>query len=720
MRNQNIAETGAFIGGTYQVLDFIGEGGMGLVYKVGHASLDRVFALKILKSEQLSDVAWKRFRTEAQAIARLDHANIIKIFDMSQDDGRPFYTMEFLSGESLDERLQANGPLALEEALPIFQQICAGLAYAHERGIIHRDIKPGNIMLVKDGQERNNLVKIVDFGIAKLQDSDGNTMQGLTRPGEVFGSPLYMSPEQCSGEKLDLRSDIYATGITFFQALTGRPPLLGKSALETVALHQNQKAPRLADIVGPGIFSEKLEQIIARMLAKNPGDRYDSLQSVGRALSQVAKEGGIVFTPPVVRSGNAFNVIAARDEADTTGGADRPVTKTSNTINNGTSTTGTTNLKYKSWANTGTLLAVAALIVVAVLSITIPIMTSTPRTKKTASAARQPYVSTITSGATAQAFDDALLNPRDAERNTGPQFVQEVTPEVKLEIAAFFKRQKIKGSDKYKPYLIASNAVSETYQFPEKFAIGNIISIRREGPVAATCKGKVTHGKGQHKFRPNDVTCEFPQLMKLFGTNDIKYLTIDHAKVPASELLDNIEHLKGLGDIEFYNCNLTDKEVVRLDGFPHLINVLINTPQLSGDVIANCKFVRHSNALILIKPKNVSPILEKLHEHHTICTLGLDQATLSDDDYDLIGKMTWLGELRLKDTNIDNANFEKLSDLQHLSTIRLTNCEKLTPACILTLKKLKKLEIIELPPVLANRNTKHILSSALPKLRELR
>lgn len=283
MANLNQLDNGTIFGGTYKIIDFIGEGGMGLVYKVEHMLMAKLLALKILKTEYLTEAILKRFQAEGKAIARLDHANIVRIYDMSQtSEGVPFYTMDLLVGDSLADYLQDNGRLEQGDALPIFRQICAGLAYAHERGIIHRDIKPGNIMLT------GNDVKIVDFGIAKLTDTGGNTIQGLTKPGEIFGSPLYMSPEQCLGQRVDQRSDLYSVGVTLFQALTGKPPLLGKTAIETTIMHQMEKPPKLSDVAGID-FAPDLENVVARMLEKLPEDRYSSLNEVAQDLLKIER-----------------------------------------------------------------------------------------------------------------------------------------------------------------------------------------------------------------------------------------------------------------------------------------------------------------------------------------------------------------------------------------------------------------------------------------------
>ncbi len=341
--NQGTLEVGSFIGGTYRVLDFIGQGGMGFVYKVEHLMMAKVLALKVLRSEQVSEEVWKRFRIEAQAIARLDHANVVRIYDMSQTEaGLPYYTMDLLVGESLADYLDEYYRLPVKEALPIFRQVCAGLAYAHDRGIIHRDIKPGNIMLLRDGRENAPpVVKIVDFGIAKLSSFDSGFGQGLTRPGEVFGSPLYMSPEQCQGQPVDHRSDIYSLGCALFESIAGNPPFSGANAVEIMLMHTEVAMPKLADRFseGPAIA---VDSLIARMTAKEPGDRYQSMDEVAAAIARLQKRAPLL----------SLNLPEREDSARATGETDSSLVQSSTLI----SRVGT------KWLIAGSILVVVALL----------------------------------------------------------------------------------------------------------------------------------------------------------------------------------------------------------------------------------------------------------------------------------------------------------------------------------------------------------------------
>lgn len=235
-------QVGTLIDNKYQVLGLLGLGGMGAVYRVKHLALDKVVALKTFLSKNFSMEAWQRFQREARAIARLDHANIIKVLDFGiAENNLPYYTMELVPGESLADRLRRTGPLSLPELLFVFTRLADALEHTHKKDILHRDLKPGNVYLeLKDGRIQN--IKLADFGIAALANQNREE-QALTAKGTIFGSPLYMSPEQTRGERLDQRSDIYALGCVLYECAMGYPPYHGDSALATIIMHQTAAIP---------------------------------------------------------------------------------------------------------------------------------------------------------------------------------------------------------------------------------------------------------------------------------------------------------------------------------------------------------------------------------------------------------------------------------------------------------------------------------------------
>ncbi len=220
---------GATIGGAYTIVRLIGCGGMGEVYLANHGTLSKQCALKVIPPEQVTEIGWLRFQAEAKAVAKLEHINLVRVTDLGIHDGcLPFYAMDYVEGKNLADLVSEYGPMPLTAFLDIFLQVCDGVDCAHRNGILHRDLKPANIMVLEAAKGKR-LAKVLDFGLAKLTKHD-RSKQSLTAVGDVFGSPFYMSPEQCTGDKLDRRSDIYSLGCTMFECLTGQPPFTGDTA----------------------------------------------------------------------------------------------------------------------------------------------------------------------------------------------------------------------------------------------------------------------------------------------------------------------------------------------------------------------------------------------------------------------------------------------------------------------------------------------------------
>lgn len=273
----------------YELLDRVGGGGMGVVFRARDRRLDRVVALKFLPPHLSSDErAKERFLVEAQAAAALDHPNICTIYEASQtDDGQLFLAMPFYEGETLRHRLEA-GPLPLAECLDIASQVASGLARAHDRGIVHRDIKPANLVLTDDG-----LVKIVDFGVAKLANAE------MTRPGDALGTIAYMSPEQAEGDEVDARTDLWSLGVVLFEMLAGQRPFRGPSDRVLLNAIFSAEPPRLLELrpeVPPGV-----EEVVLRALAKRRADRYASAREMADAL--LSLKGGSVGGSGTTASG---------------------------------------------------------------------------------------------------------------------------------------------------------------------------------------------------------------------------------------------------------------------------------------------------------------------------------------------------------------------------------------------------------------------------------
>lgn len=291
----NELPVGEIVSGRYRILSKIGQGGMGVVYQVEQVFLNKILALKTLETAGNSETAVRRFQIEARTAFAIDHPNLISVHDFGLLENKiPFLVMDYIQGVTLAERLSQDGTLEFAEALPLFVRICFGLSYAHSKGVIHRDIKPSNIMLVDEFENSpDDRVRIVDFGIAKFTQTETSQIQALTRTGEVFGSPLYMSPEQCMGNTVDQRADIYSLGCVFFETLTGTPPFVGANALSTMMQHLGEKPPTLKEASMGRDFPSELEQIVAKMLAKNVAERYQNMAHVTADLGLIIQRLGV-------------------------------------------------------------------------------------------------------------------------------------------------------------------------------------------------------------------------------------------------------------------------------------------------------------------------------------------------------------------------------------------------------------------------------------------
>ncbi|MBK8207086.1 MAG: protein kinase [Planctomycetes bacterium] len=272
-RNDPEDLTGATLG-KCELISRIGQGGMGHVYKAKHTGLDKLVAVKVLPRElSRNDVLRERFMNEARMAGQLEHPNITPVYAVDTHDGQPYLVMQLVDGVPVSRLVSRQGvdPLL---AVKIAAQASRGLAYAHKRGVVHRDIKPDNLLILNNGR-----VKISDFGVAAALGSDAS--------GGHSGSPPYMSPEQCRGEPVDGRSDIYSLGVTLYLLLTGRRPFLGETAQALILMHQQDDHPPLNEL-RPGLPRE-LERIVNRMLAKQPNARYENADELAEDLEAAAE-----------------------------------------------------------------------------------------------------------------------------------------------------------------------------------------------------------------------------------------------------------------------------------------------------------------------------------------------------------------------------------------------------------------------------------------------
>jgi serine/threonine-protein kinase len=282
--------------GQYRILDKLGRGGMGHVYKAEHRTMNRVVALKVLAPNLTqTDRAQDLFRREVQLVARLVHPNIVTAYDANHFDDRFYLVLEYVNGPNLDQMVRKQGPLPIGQACEYVRQITIGLQYAHEQGMVHRDIKPANILIQQTGEGKSAqvVVKVSDFGLARLQETSAPDDEGmgtiLTKENTVMGTPDFLSPEQArSLHKVDIRSDLYSLGCTFYFLLTGKVPFPGGTTLEKLIRHSTETPPPVQQLrpeLPAGVGA-----ILNRLLEKEPEARYQTPGELAAALEPFASK----------------------------------------------------------------------------------------------------------------------------------------------------------------------------------------------------------------------------------------------------------------------------------------------------------------------------------------------------------------------------------------------------------------------------------------------
>lgn len=291
---------GKLIGDKYRILSHAGKGSMAVVYRAMQESTGREMAVKMLHQFLgAKEESVKRFIREAKAVSSLHHTNIVKLYDFGvMPDGQPYIVTEFLDGITLTEILRQRQFMTVKEALPLFEQVCAGMAEAHRNRVIHRDLKPDNIVCQSvnlnaphDSADMiiRNSVRVVDFGVAKMWSETGGSSASLTLEGKVCGSPAYMSPEQCKGSDIDYRSDIYSLGVVIFETLTGQRPFSANDLMALMLMHVNKEAPSIGAVMPDIAFPPALSAVVLKALSKDAKDRQQTVEELWDEIESVCR-----------------------------------------------------------------------------------------------------------------------------------------------------------------------------------------------------------------------------------------------------------------------------------------------------------------------------------------------------------------------------------------------------------------------------------------------
>jgi serine/threonine protein kinase len=654
---------GAVVDGIYEVGRRLGKGGMGDVYQCRHTLMDKQYAIKLLEFTDGEKILWQRFQTEAKAIARLNHPNIVTIHNMGIHNGtQPYYIMDLVEGETLTQKIAKDGRLGIDEALRIFAQVCHCLNFAHERGIIHRDIKPANIMVTSDGQ-----VKLLDFGLAKF--TDGITAQGLTAPGEVFGSPSYMSPEQAIGKPTDKRSDIYSTAVALFETLTGVLPLSGRTSMQTIFKIQSETPPNLCTASGGITFPATLEAAIGKALEKEPEHRYQNMDEFGEDLRRILqgkalRENDITLAPaPYNNRGTESTLRHIKQQADSQRPQDWLPEEEAD--------------EDSRFARV-LLLSVTVLCLIAAGFIFFMIKDWFIPANKPVAANTDPVESTVGKKAAdyvenrerehAQHANGAPSEPLPSSGTYNQPFCQSVSNNVRHfdfkncpAMAIYDLRDHFQKINLLKP---AQTRLNSPENQPLALQIGDNF---------------IANYQQLERFRPTDLTSVSFDLTNHVSVD--KPLAII-SKWPITQL-------------EITNAMLEPQSITLLNNLSKLTYLRLNYVDIDEGALAAMPKLKDLGLFEHKASAKPTPLLQVLSKGEKLWQLSLDETILNHEDVKLIAKIQHLKILSLKNTGLNDEDIETLSKLSNLKTLLIKN-NRITPKSLPYLLKLHKLEQLEL------------------------
>jgi len=641
---------GDIVGESYVLLSLLASGGMGVLFKARHLQLDRIFALKLLPPSQISEINWRRFELEGRALAQLNHPNIVQIYNMGVDKkGCPFYVMELLEGQSMADYIQSQS-MPMDQFLQSFKDVCAALELTHSKGIVHRDIKPSNLFMVQSSSGSGSssgsnvrTTKVVDFGIARLTGSEGQNLQGLTRPGEVFGSPAYMSPEQTEGKAVTAATDIYSLGCTMHAALTGHAPFKGSTAIETMMAHQVDQAPEIQrPDFSPG-QNNACNRIIARCMEKAPEDRFANVKQIARLLNTV--ESGDLRPDKREKAVDRRGQFEHQNSNDTT----------TNTI---TSTAGQAGNQTK-WliiAAISTLIVTGTIVAAAlqINSITQKRQADTPDLKVTTS-------------------------PEAQNRDASVKLMQEKMPAVpeRVDLEACIKRSNKALSEIEE----IEGRKHRVFNFPTDTSIGYIAPNKAIEKIikASTGASKRLDQPAQGKIIWPDVQpvrftggikiTNFPEIYEHFDDDAIASLTLKGARrLPTIETLANWRNLRWLA---LQECELDEKYTKGLGQLKHLQSLTLNKTKFDVDSIKDLSLLPQLRSLQLDKVEGHSKILQALANSESLYHLELRDLKLSDADLQLLKTLPRLTQLDLRYATLPTNAMKELSQIKSLFSLSL-------------------------------------------------
>ncbi|MBU6454705.1 MAG: protein kinase [Cyanobacteria bacterium REEB67] len=699
--------TGAIIGGAYEIIKMIGRGGMGEVYLAEHRTLKKNCALKLIPPEQVTEVGWHRFQQEAKAFAKLDHVNLVKVSDLGIHEGcLPFYAMELVVGKTLADMLAGDGPMGIKTALEIFTQVCDGVAYAHRVGIIHRDIKPANIMVVKNASGKTT-VKILDFGLAKLTQQD-RERQSMTSMGDVFGSPYYMSPEQCAGHKVDNRSDIYSIGCTLFECLTGRPPFDGHSSVAIIFSHQEADPPSLTEATNGHFFPKPIETVMEKLLRKDPDERYQIVTELRIDLEKLAR--GEEITPYRSKSDSNYGGYTA--------GRSAPPWKEHEDEEE-------PDLDTDEDASTRNKLITAALLVVLLAAATSAVYFFVPgpwhahnRKATTAATAGTTGNSTITAAA---ATTTALATPEPL--SDGVTLAKSTSTSTSTSISTASAERTgpaaPKSLDEKKLYSTLVKEGKHTYrqfQFPTDIVIGTIAPLGQpnwvlaQGPVRFRDDTKLV-------FSPSSQMIEYPAYCKRFRPDDFYQLYLSK-RTDASAMLEALAGLPVLTSLQSVRLTkeekLSQKSLDLLNKCKSIKSFECTGMAIDATALASMSWLKKIERLTISDYSNTDEIFAALRNNDSLNWLDLANCKLSAAGLKDLQTLRGLIVLNTARSLVVERDLPALKDLPKLAKLRIDDPLPFNPNTLEGLYAIKPMRVLVLGPSNHYPNaTKYKLQMAL-------
>ncbi len=668
---------GTVIGGAFKIVSVIGEGGMGIVYLAQHLGLGRPYALKVLSPSIVSEQSWLRFKSEAKTLSVLSHPGLVKVYDLGiHENTVPYYSMDYLEGETLEDLLVREGPQELEFTISIFLAVLDALAYAHRNNVVHRDIKPANIFICQ-----NQEIKILDFGISKLVgDKHSQRNQELTAIGEVFGSPYYMSPEQCRGEQIDFRSDIYSVGCTLFETLTGYVPFESVNSLEIAMQHEEGEIPLLSDVCDI-TFPPSLDVVIAKCLAKLPQDRYQS-----------AKEMAIDLTR--IREGKSLETYA---------GAAR---RTSFESSDG---------KPPFMSRQAVALASVCLLLAAGLAIWInstvlvgpdaglrgylqrnalrykPVEPSSPATVSPAS----------TAGLQQELLGGSLTSPANT-----------LSEQEKSYVEAF-----LKTTPKFYSVVIDANGRKlKGFDFPANFSLGTLdISFNNEFSSCAA-QGRISVPLTAKLYlRAGQCISDFPELLSRFHPTELYSLHLGQKPADSKRMLEQVSHLTSVESLYLAEMKIDTENQKYLDCLKKLTFLTLLNCSCSPNSLSKLSLLANVRDIVADDcPASLyTQLIEAISHNSHLAGLTLRRAALIHSDVKVLASIGSLQSLSLRSSTVDNSDLQALTALRNLQVLDLgsTGVDEKCIDSLMKFPKLKTLSVSGFSPAAIKR-----LKLAFPRL----